>query len=244
MKNKSTNLMKLTLTLLFVSIFSQGFSQQEAYPSGFSSYEATYDKFASEFGNFIHEKMAIYRLSEKDIKGSPYLNPEFTPGTVYTKKNVHYTQIPLRYNIYNDVIEFKLQNDSVYAISNPEIIRQIEIAGETFFYYRTAYNKAGYFSLKHAGDVQLLSKYNIGFKDAVPAGAYAQSTPPTFQSKANTFFIKIKDEAPVSIAKKNDLKKIFGKQSNEILSFIKKEKLNIREEEDLIKLIEYINQSK
>ncbi len=243
MKSHAARIFKFAILIFLASSYGQAYSQ-EAPHSGFSSYESTYDKFASEFGNFVHDKMAIRSLNEKDIKGSPYLNAEFTLGTVYTNKNVHYTKIPLRYNIYNDVIEFKLQNDSVFAISNPEIIRQIEIAGETFFYYRTAYNKAGYFSVKHAGEVQLLSKYNVAFKDAVPAAAFAQATPPTFQPRANTFFIKLKDELPVSIAKKNDLKKIFGKQSDKMLSFIKKEKLNIREEEDLLKLLVFINEMK
>lgn len=244
MKNTISHLMKLTFVMLFVSAINPIFGQQDAYQSGFSSYEATYDRFASEFATFFHDKMAIGRLNEKDIKGSAYLNPEFTLGTVYTLKNVHYTSIPLRYNIYNDVIEFKLQNDSIYAISNPEIIRQIEIEGETFLFYRTDYNKAGYYSLRFAGEIQLLSKYNISFQDATPPAAFGEAQPASFKPKANTFFIKIKDEIPASISKKNDLKNIFGDKSDKMLTFIKQKKLNIRKEDDLLKLVEFINQMK
>lgn len=244
MKNTNAAHVKLTFAILFITIFNTSYGQQDAYGTGFSSYESSYDRFASEFVTFFHDKMAIGRLNEKDIKGSAYLNPEFTLGTVYTLKNVHYTSIPLRYNIYNDVIEFKLQNDSIYAISNPEIIRQIEIEGETFFYYRTDYNKAGYYSLKYEGEVQLLLKYNIGFHDAISAAAFAEAKPAIFQPKANTFFIKTKDELPVRISRKNDLKNIFGNKSDKMLTFIKQKKLNIRKEDDLLKIVEFINQMK
>lgn len=244
MKNLVSAFLKLSLICFFALNAFQSFSQQDPTPSGFSSYEATYDRFANDFARFVDSKSLSHRLTEKDIKGSPYLNKDFIPATVYTNKNIHYTSIPLRYNIFNDVMEFRLPNDSVLAISNPNIIRKIEIGGQTFIYLYTDMKNGGYYSLKVEGKAQLLSKYNVKFNDEVPAGAFQQEKPPSFQLRANSYFIKMKDNFPARISKKKDLKRIFGDRSAEMLSYFKYEKLNLHEEADLIQLVEYFNQSK
>ena len=242
MKNNTSNSLKVLLLILFIAAGNIVFSQQDAHHVGFSSFEATYDKFANDFSNYINNKTLVRKLDEKDISGSPYLNSEFVIGTVYTKRNIHYTGIPLRYNIYNDVIEYRLPDSSIYAISNPEIIRKIEMGAETFIYYVTNKGNTGYFSLISSGEVELLSKYNMTFKDAIPSAPFEAAQPPSFHEQANTFFIKVKDQLPTMVAKKKDIKSIFGNQSDQILSFLKKEKLYLRNEADLIKLVKFINE--
>jgi hypothetical protein len=242
MKNKSSNFLKLAILIFFITSSTIAFSQQDAHHTGFSSFEATYDKFANDFSNYINNKSLIRRLNEKEISGSPYLNSEFVEGTVYTKKNIHYTDIPLRYNIYNDVIEYQLPDSSIYAISNPEIIRKIEIGAETFIYYVTNKGNVGYFSLISSGEVELLSKYNMTFKDAIPSAAFEAAKPPSFNEQADTYFIKVNDKLPTMVAKKKDIKSIFGNQSDQILTYLKKEKLYLRNQADLIKLVNFINE--
>ncbi len=241
MKNNSSNSLKVLFLISFIAAANIAFSQQDAHHTGFSSFEATYDKFASDFANYINNKPTMGRLNETDIIGSPYLNNTFIEGTVYTKKNIHYTGIPLRYNIFNDVIEYRLPDQSIYAISNPEIIRKIELCGETFIYYLTNKGKPGYFIQKLSGDVELLSKYNVVFEDEVPEAPFEEAKPPSFQEQANTYFIKTQDQLPTMISKKRDLKNIFGKRCDSILSYLKKEKLSLRKEADLIKMVDFIN---
>lgn len=73
-------------------------------------------------------------LTEKDIQGSPFLNQEFVNGSVYTTTKFQYADIPLRYNIYNDNIEFKTPENKILAIAQPETIDKITFGDYTMEY--------------------------------------------------------------------------------------------------------------
>ena len=59
-----------------------------------------------------------------DIEGSPYLNEEFEIGDVIYGNEYKLNQIPLRYNIYNDDIEYKVEN-AIMAFANPHKIDKV-----------------------------------------------------------------------------------------------------------------------
>ena len=70
-----------------------------------------------------------------DIEGSPYLNEEFEIGEVLYGEKYKLNQIPLRYNIYNDDIEYKVEN-SIMAFANPHQIDKVILGNDVFIYLR------------------------------------------------------------------------------------------------------------
>ncbi len=185
-------------------------------------------------------------LSEKDIKGSPYLNKEFIKGNIITKDNIVYENVPLRYNIYNDDIEFEMSEGAYLAISNPKKMKEIHIGEEVFIYAIKRQKKGeqyGYYKLVEDGEIQMLSRFNIVFKEATNTTGYKAAEPPQFNRNANSHYIKIGTKEPQQLSKKKEIEKVFGAKSKEILAFIKKEKLNIRKEQDLKELVQHLNSS-
>ena len=93
---------------------------------------------AQTFADFLslQSKGLIKRaiLSESDILGSPYLNKEFILGNIITKTRIQYVDVPLRYNIYNDDMEFEVGENDYLAISNPKGMKEVRI-GESVFVY-------------------------------------------------------------------------------------------------------------
>ncbi len=67
--------------------------------------------------------------AEKE-EGTPYLNENFVAGVVYDHK-ARYEGIPMRYNSYDDQIEFK-QNNQLYILDPQPRIRKVELDGHTF----------------------------------------------------------------------------------------------------------------
>lgn len=184
-------------------------------------------------------------LTENQIKGSAYLNKNFVLGSITTRSKILYQNIPLRYNIYNDDIEFKTKQGGYVAIANPSAIKEIKIGEDTFIYTTKVKNKReslGFYKLTADGNTQLLTRYNIYFTGATQTTGYKAAEPPKFNKNPNTYFIKIGDNAPVRISKKKDLQIIFSTKSKELLAYVKKEKINIRKEDGLIKLVQFINQ--
>lgn len=200
-------------------------------------------KFQVDFISAIHDdSFRGFTLTEKDIAGSPYLSNEFIFGLVMTNDNVTYAGIPLRYNIFNDEMEFKISDDTILSITNPEIIKEIKFGDESFIYHKVNNKKGGYYSLRCTGKVQLLAKYKIIFNPAKEPEPYKEATPPTFSKKSTTYCIKLEDADPVLINNNKDIENAFGKESDEILGIIKKNKLNVKKEKDLIQLVQMINQ--
>ncbi len=73
-------------------------------------------------------------LKTTNIEGSPYLLDDFTIGSVYTNTSDEFTDIPLRYNIYSDQIEFKTGDNSVFSMGTPEIIERVELGNYKMVY--------------------------------------------------------------------------------------------------------------
>lgn len=183
-------------------------------------------------------------LTEKDIAGSPYLNDTFISGSVYTVSKTQYSGIPLRYNIFNDEIEFETPDKKVVALGVPEIVEKVTFGDYTMEYipYEIA-NKVrkGFFEVILKGKASLYARADIQFVDAKKPVPYQEAEPARFIRKDDRYYIRIGMEAALSTGSKKDVIGIFPDHTNEIETFIKKSKINIRKEEDLKSLVEYYN---
>ena len=72
-------------------------------------------------------------LTLNDIEGSPYLDSEYQSGTVTIDDGTVYKGIPLRYNCYNDVLEFEKDNKA-YDLLPKTKIKRAEFGGQVFTY--------------------------------------------------------------------------------------------------------------
>ncbi len=222
--------------ILFFAITSGAFGQ-------------IYDEYSTRNfhqSNLFSSRSAKNILSESDISGSPYLNNEFILGSILTNDKIRYIDIPLRYNIYNDDMEFKNSEDTYLAIGDPTLVKMIIIGDDKFIYTdkrKKNGEQFGYYKLLEDGEIKLLLKYNVVFKKAVPTTGYEEAEPPKLERISDTYYILQGNNEPQQISKKKDIDLIFGPKSSEIDNYIKKEKLNVKKEEDLIKLVEFVNKS-
>jgi hypothetical protein len=185
-----------------------------------------------------------YELTENDIKGSPYLNDEFIKGSIFTTQRIQYVDIPLRYNIYNDELEFKTPNDEIMALAVPEIVEKA-VFGTTLLvfspYLHGNKTKKGFFIVLEEGKVSLYAKPGIMFKKATEPVAFKDPEPPKFIKKSDEYFIRLETEQPLIINNKKDLIEAFPDNRDKIESFISNNKTKLNKPESLKKLIEYYN---
>lgn len=183
-------------------------------------------------------------LTEKDIDGSPYLNDEFFKGTIYTVQKLKYIDIPLRYNIYNDNLEFKTPTNEIQALVTPEIVEKAiigEIQLEYLHYIKSNKTNKGFLILLEEGKVSLFSKPEVVFKEATEPAAYKQAEPARFVRKTETCFMRIGNEPARLITNKKELISLFPNDQEKIESFIVKKKLKINKPEDLRKVVVFYN---
>jgi hypothetical protein len=183
-------------------------------------------------------------LTEADIEGSPYMTDEFINGSVFTTSKIQYNDIPLRYNVYNDEMQFQSPDGNISAIAAPEVIEKVTFGEYTMEYIPFTNAKRirrGFFVLLVDGNVKLYARPNVEYRPPVPPAPYKEPEPAKFLEKSDTYYIRIGLEAAQLIENKKDLEEIFPDHKKEVAAFIKKNKVNHRKEDRLKELVKYYN---
>jgi hypothetical protein len=183
-------------------------------------------------------------LTEKNIKGSPYLNDEFETGSIFTVQRQQYVGIPLRYNIYNDDLEFKTPANEVQALATPEIVEKAVFGSNQLVYlpYSQANKtKKGFFLVLEEGKASLYTKPGVLFQRPTEPGAYKEAEPAKFVKRADEYYIRIGTEQAILIKSKKDLIAAFPDNQEKIESFIDKNKTKANKPESLKEVVRYYN---
>ena len=184
-------------------------------------------------------------IAPKAIAGNPYLDKEFKKGKLVSKVNLKFPEIPLRYNVYTDKIEYKAPDGTIYALKDQNKIATYQIGDKTFIYspYYAKKNKieAGYFQVLVPGKVTGLVRYKVYLIQATPERPYTPAKPEHFSDITKYFYVKSgKNPAePVTNAKSFIL--LFPEHKKELSRFIKTEKIHLQKEADFVKLVRYYN---
>ncbi|MDQ1857258.1 hypothetical protein [Chryseobacterium sp. WLY505] len=223
---------KITLiTLLGMSSFL--FSQ--ANTIGLTSGGGTREVFFK-----IKSEGAGRALNYDEIIGSPYLSKSFNIAQVAND----YEKAPVRYNTFNDEIEFQ-KNGTTLALPKEEKFSRIEIFSPKMTLVRldTQDDLSGYFFELVKDKTGLYKKIKTKFIDAVPAAnSYATDRPASFKTLDPVYYIKTESGYIKKPKKIKDITEAFPAKKDEIEKFAKSNNIKINKEEDLIKLVKFLNQ--
>lgn len=177
-------------------------------------------------------------------KGSPYLNNNFVLSKVQNTNINQSFEAGLRYNIYNDEIEFIDPKDKMIKVVYKKTTLKYTIANEKFVYIKDIKFKEslhGYYKIVNLNDhVSLFLKYTCKYlkeKNATPP--LQVGTPAQFVHN-KTYFIKYNDTLLEVPLRQKRFLNIFPNKK-EISDYIKANSLNLKSERDLFRVITYIN---
>lgn len=182
------------------------------------------------------------------IEGSPYLDEKFRSLTIdgYSK------QLPqIRYNAYEDEMEFKLGDKLNYIIKQNNLKFKLAETGKVYLLTRYHYDNAdinGYL-------VEIVGKgrYTLYKREKIQIVEYNNNTTNTYLKNKNPYFERekdiylINDNGNFRKLPKNlkELIQLLGiENSKPILDYSKENHLNLKTEVDLIKLFNFINSLK
>lgn len=228
---------KLTLSLLFVFVITGALWAQT------TNYTAAplMDLFRMEQ---MTEESVYLTLTEKSISGSPYLEDEFKVGTVYTTAKKKFENVLLRYNIYNDNLEFETPDKKVLAVDKPETIELADFGQYkmTYLSYNSGnkQNKA-FFKILEQGNASLYAKPDVFFQKEVESDGIKPAKPAAFISKPDIYFVKVGTNPAKKVGNKKELAALFGDHQSEVAAFIKKNKIKANKADQLQKLVNYYN---
>lgn len=181
----------------------------------------------------------IYR----NIEGSPYFNPKFTLGKITYRKGKPLESVPLRYNVYEDVIEYYLNRHTMQLLAFPEV-EQVYM-GDTLLVFGQHQHKrdlvTGYYFLLEAGPISLLEKPRIFLLEPQAAKPMQAAKPSRFSPQEPLYCLELPDGHIEEFSSLKQLKQLLKAYEPELSSFIKEQKISPRNPEELKELIRYIN---
>ena len=183
-------------------------------------------------------------MTDENIQGSPYLNSDFIDGIIYTSSKSLYRNVPLRYNVFNDELEFKTAENSIQAIATPGIIERVEFGNFKLVYmdYSCSDKKdKGFLRVLVDGYVSLFVKSEVIFREPTEAAAFKEPAPAKFVNKSDSYYIQIGDKIPQRVRGKKDIIELFPEHEKKIAHFIKENKIKPRKSENLKELVQYYN---
>jgi len=181
----------------------------------------------------------------ENVEGSMYYIASYSPGYLFYDSNKLERDFEYRYNAYSDQIEVKTPEGTDYLAQSPKLA--VDIMGK--FYSYVQYLNPVDESIAFGYMIQLLKDddftlYQREFKQLKEGKKSTNGMTPDLPSKfvAKTeFYIKTDKQSyayefPQS---KKDLYKMFPDLKGGLKSFIKKEKIDLSDANDIIKVLEY-----
>jgi len=176
------------------------------------------------------------------IKGSPYMDDTFTDGAIHYASKVH--AAPVRYNIFQDVVEYQQAGKPLVLDAN-ETIKKVNIGEITLIpmkYENNGKSKFAYFQLLDSGKVTLYSKKKIILLQPKKGGALDGSDQPAeYKRSGDTFYFKTSDGALQEIESIKSMIATLPDKQEELTVFAKKEKISPRKEKEIIQFVKYYN---
>lgn len=187
--------------------------------------------------------VTLNTLKLSDIQGTPYLKEEYNQGKVVTSEGTTYENISMRYNAFSDDLEFKKGADC-YNFDPKSIVKRAEFGGAIFScmtYGSEDKTKSGFFEILTEGKATLLTRYTIKYLEKEKVQPFVDPQPARFDKPKKEYYLSFGGLPAKLITTKKSFLELFGSQKDEMDAYISKNKLSIREEGELIKIVAYFN---
>lgn len=190
---------------------------------------------------------AVMAPTYNEVIGSPYLNKDFVPARVNEIPKTHF----IRFNVFDNSIEYKGQDNLIYSMSKSyeyviELLDESNKVYETHFYKedKKSINNTFFEKIYDGDNFGLYLKEMIEFTPVKLAKtSFETNRPAKFTKKKGSYYFQNLNTEFKELLKLPKREKLFLKQfdthANALKKFIKKEGLNISEENHLIRILEF-----
>lgn len=197
--------------------------------------------------DFYHilQNNAKAKIDLSSVEGSPYEQESFVLGKAAEKLTNNSMNCYLRYNVYNDEIQMKIKLDDEKIVGLIKSLNHYAVINNKEYHYLsyTDNNKninEGYFILvsneiKNSLYLKRIKKFKVG----QPAkDSFRKAIPSAFKNFERYYYKKgrVLFQLPT---KKKEILLHFSDKKEDLKKFMKAEKIDLKDEKDLIKLFKY-----
>lgn len=182
-----------------------------------------------------------------NIKGSPYITKDFSLVKLSIIENKIYNG---RFNAFNGDMEIESQGKTIALDASKDIevlfTKTNKLYKTCTYKQKNSKTKRGFLVvLSELDSLGLLKLEKINFiEKKIATSSYDRAKPAEFRKDSDSYYIKIDNQIIYLPTRKKNFLNTFPKYKSKLKSYIKKEKLNTKNENDLIIIINYLNQLK
>lgn len=228
---KNLSIMKkntFTLLCLFFIFSMNVFSQQSLDFSGNGGSNTTEGYFTKYVPTDKYE----------EIDGTPYYNDEWISGTIKLKNGVELKIESCKYDVYEGKLIF-LKDETPLYFSNPEDINSFMLGSSKFINLKLKNNNDFYEKLLEAENFVLLKKYQCVFIKGKETDGINPATKNKYKVNSNYYYKKENEALKKIKFKEQAILELIPDKKEEIKNYIKENKLNCKDEKDVIKVFEF-----
>lgn len=172
-----------------------------------------------------------------------YLCEEWKPCTIELSDGTVHDDRMIRYNIYNQQMEYAVGGDTA-AIGNPEELKKLVIEDKAFVYRSFLCNGAvrhGYLEQLVKGKYELL--LHRGIKYVYEEDPYETGRGPvTRYYQENTYFLSCNNNIAEPLpAKKNEIISMLKEDEKELKKYVKENKCKLKSQEEIVDFFVFVN---
>jgi hypothetical protein len=193
---------------------------------------------------WMDKKLAASDPNYSNVKGTPYIFKEFQNGNFYFSNKTLITDKLINYNCYTDEVTFSDEN-KVYKANSQDIdyftIKRSENGAILLFkqVFLSSEKKRIFMQVLYQGKSVLFKRYRKEFLKADVGTPYGSNRQTDEYNDYYEYYVSANGKEPVILKpRKSAVVGIFSDKSEIIEEFIKKEKINLKDETDLIRLVE------
>jgi len=229
-------MMKTLLGILYLALFCVGTMAQNSVTATQSLVNEM--KASGEYFS--------WSVASSDVKGSPYLTEEFSSGMIFWNRMWN-EGIDLRYNIYEGNFEAKLESGIIEIDPIKNNIDTLKCREEVFV---KKYLKVGddllmvYLSLLgQQNGYSLVKQYRIILTEAVTnTDLYHKAKPAEYKTQKPVYYV-FRGNEHWTVKGSKTLAEIFQIDAKVVKSYLKDNKYNLSNEEQLLEAVLYFSNS-
>ncbi len=203
------------------------------------------NRYLDMFQSFQKKINTAIPLNE--MEGSPYMEETFRNGQIFEADSSRGNYL-LRYNIFNDVMEVLMDDKDIMELRKERDVK-VFLSNKPYKVYHYISPEGepsrGYFEILEDGQrVDFLRKYFRVFEPGERAKtSFHVEKKPRFEASEEYYFYFNNENVPVEIKKlkKKYVTSILEDNGIQADDYIKEADLNLDEEADVIKLVQYLN---
>lgn len=180
--------------------------------------------------------------------GTPYNDPSYLPGNIYKGNELMATNVALRYNAMADEMEVKESitspdSEAVVLTKSPDIFVKIKNDIFVFVPFDGGIEGGGYFQVLYEGQrYDLFKKHVKEFSPYKKAStSITRDFPARFTDKPEYYIVTKSGKFYQLPDKKSKILKVFSENQDLVKQYVKDNALDLKKEEDLVRLIRYYN---